>query len=331
MKNHPIDFVVPWVDPNDPIWKESFIKHSKLVGLYTDSSEKRYRDWELFKYWFRGVERFAPWVNKIHFITAGHYPDWLNMNHPKLNIVRHEDYIPNDFLPTFSANPIELNLHRIKDLSENFVYFNDDIFIISPIKASSFFRNNLPCDAAIMNALSGNGYTRILINSNIIISKYRDKRSVIKANPFHFFNPKYGKNQIRNLLLLPWKEFTGFYDYHTANAYLKSTLEDLWDKEHDILAESSSHKFRHSLDLNQSVFRYWQIVNNNFVPIAKHKLSNYYKVGIDPIDKILKSIDTGEKPLICLNDHDPEDLNHVIKLLQNALEKKFPNKSSFEI
>jgi hypothetical protein len=55
--------------------------------------------------------------------------------------VKHEDYIPKEYLPTFNANTIELNFHRIKELSEHFVYFNDDTFITNYMNESDFFEN----------------------------------------------------------------------------------------------------------------------------------------------------------------------------------------------
>src|SRR5690554_3854457 len=114
--NNPIDFVVPWVDDSDPTWQRKLAEYTGRTNQFTDSSNKRFRDWDLFKYWFRGVEKFAPWVNKVHLVTCGHYPDWLDINHPKLNFVKHEDYIPKDHLPVFSTHPIEINLHRIEEL-----------------------------------------------------------------------------------------------------------------------------------------------------------------------------------------------------------------------
>jgi len=72
------------------------------------------------------VEQFAPWVRKIHFVTCGQKPEWLNADHPKLSLVNHSDYIPQQFLPTFNSSLIEIYLHRIPDLTEHFVYFNDD-------------------------------------------------------------------------------------------------------------------------------------------------------------------------------------------------------------
>ena len=124
-----IDFVIMWVDPNDPKWQKEKAKY--CPDQDTDGSERRYRDWDNLKYWFRAVEQNAPWVNKIYFVTEGHIPKWLNLKHPKLKIVKHADFIPKKYLPTFSANPIEMNLFRIKGLSEHFVFFNDDFFLVN--------------------------------------------------------------------------------------------------------------------------------------------------------------------------------------------------------
>ena len=85
-----IDFVLLWVDGSDPAWLEEKNKYSD-VQVNVSASAARYRDWDNLQYWFRGVEKYAPWVNKIFFITWGHLPKWLNINHPKLQIVRHEE------------------------------------------------------------------------------------------------------------------------------------------------------------------------------------------------------------------------------------------------
>ena len=92
-----IDFVIPWVDGNDEKWrKDKNFYWNEQLGIKSEDANNnaRFRDWENLKYWFRGVEKFAPWVNHIYFVTYGHIPEWLNVNHPKLTIVKHEDYIP---------------------------------------------------------------------------------------------------------------------------------------------------------------------------------------------------------------------------------------------
>ena len=57
-----------------------------------------------------------------------------------MRIVRHEDYIPGEFLAqTFNSHTIELDFHRIPGLSEQFVYFNDDMFLLQQDKPRTVF------------------------------------------------------------------------------------------------------------------------------------------------------------------------------------------------
>ena len=144
-----IDFVIAWVDGNDPEWRKQ--KNEYSPSKETDSSNIRYRDMEILKYWFRAVCEYAPWVNKVHFITWGHLPEWMNTECEKLHIVNHKDYIPEKYLPTFSSHPIELNIHRIKGLTERFVYFNDDMLLNDYVSPDYFFKKGLPCDFAHVN------------------------------------------------------------------------------------------------------------------------------------------------------------------------------------
>ena len=127
MTDYPIDIVVPWVDGSDPEWEAERSQYRPVIK--SDTSSSRFREWGLFQYWFRGIEKYAPWVRKVHLITWGHLPEWLNTSHPKLNIVNHKDYIPEEYLPTYSSHVIELNMHRIPDLAEHFIYFNDDVYL----------------------------------------------------------------------------------------------------------------------------------------------------------------------------------------------------------
>lgn len=76
-------------------------------------SPNRYADYEQLRYSLRSVEKYAPWVRKIFLVTNGQIPYWLNMDHPKLTVVTHEDIFEDQsHLPTFSSPAIEANLHR---------------------------------------------------------------------------------------------------------------------------------------------------------------------------------------------------------------------------
>ena len=112
-----IDFVIPWVDGSDPAWqKERDAKAAQLGSMERcDNRGERYRDWDNLKYWFRGVEKFAPWVHKIYFVTWGHLPEWLDVQHPKLVIVRHEDYSKG-----ISAN-VQFAYDRVESASDSWI------------------------------------------------------------------------------------------------------------------------------------------------------------------------------------------------------------------
>lgn len=196
-----IDFVIPWVDGADPAWRKEFHKYKETqVSVGADCCEERYRDWGILHYWFRSVETYAHWVHKIHFITWGHVPEWLDTSHPKINIVRHDEYIPDKYLLTFSANPIELNMHGIEGLTEQFVYFNDDLFLTKSIHKSDLFRKGLPCDMAVSGVITGNGIYNIVMNDISLINKSHNKKTVIRRHFFKWFNCKYRFKLLRTLL-----------------------------------------------------------------------------------------------------------------------------------
>ena len=213
-----IDFVLTWVDGDDPAWIKELNKYAPN-NKEIDISSERYRSWDNLQYWFRGIEKFAPWVNKIHFVTWGHVPKWLNTDHPKLNIVKHTDYMDNTNLPVFNSHPIEINLHKIKDLSEQFVYFNDDTFLTSPVSKERFFKHGLPRDLAVIDVISIGGIEHILVNNLRIINQYFSKKRQIKKNVLKWFNPKYNLYNLKTTCLLPWKHLVDFLIHIKRNLF----------------------------------------------------------------------------------------------------------------
>jgi len=327
--NTDIDFVLPWVDGSDTHWREQFNKYASRNG---DSEEIRFRDWELLRYWFRSIEKFTPWFRKIHFITSGELPAWLNLDHPQLHWVKHEDYIPKEYLPTFSSHTIELNMHRIEGLSGRFVYFNDDFFITRPLKASRFFRKGLPCDAPIMTAKpSSGGIIHIAINNLEILEKHFDKHPVIKKYFAKWYSPKYGQRLINNILLFPWKEFSGFVEPHIPYAFLKSTLIDMWNKEPESLIKTCQNKFRTNEDINQWLIRYWQFANGCFYPMDIQRKTRCTDINDNLIGSICRDIYEQKYDMICLNDStDISDFEDCRSRLQKAFDSILPESSAFE-
>ena len=328
-----IDFVLPWVDGSDPKWIESFNKYAPpQMQKSLDFSAERYRDYGLLKYWFRGVEKFAPYVRKVHFITNGQKPDWLNLDSAKLNWVRHTDYIRSECLPVFSANPIEMSMHKIAGLAEHFVYFNDDFFLTARTSPDFFFKKGLPCDYAISNIQIPNRTVMrsIVMNDLTEINRFFSKSQYIKKAPLKYLNLKYGKMNIRTLACLLWKETTGFQNFHLPQPFLKSTLEEVWEKCPDILESTMRSRFRSENDVNQWLFRYWQLCKGSFSPINPQKDRKYFELDMS-INEICSAIKKQKFKEIVLNDAECKDFDMRMKKIAEAFESILPEKSAFEI
>ena len=332
-----IDFVIPWVDGSDPLWQR---RRAAVSGdNLADDRPQRYRDWGLLPYWFRAVEKYAPWVRKIHFICDQAPPQWLNTEHPKLHIVKHTDYIPAQYLPTFQANPIELNLHRIEGLSEQFVYFNDDMYLLRPMAPEAFFKKGLPVDNAVMNPVStadllaGNGDNKIFYiayNDVQYLNRRYSLRDCIRRHPGKWFAPVYGKYLLRNLTVLSWPRFLGFRLEHLPQPFLKKTFEKAWQTDYDILDATSRHPLRHDHDVNQWLLRMFQLAEGDFCP-GVPKAAAFFNLSED--NTAIVNIITGQtQPMICINDASvPEaSLDAVRRELLDAFDRILPQKSAFE-
>ncbi len=330
-----IDVVVLWVDDNDPEWQT---QRNRYRGLGDETSIIRYRDWGILKYWFRSVEKNIPWVRKIFFVTCGHYPDWLNRDNPKLRLVKHEDYIPHEFLPTFSAMPIELNLHRIEELSEHFIYFNDDMFVVNKLSPDFFFRKGLPRASAVMSARSAYViendrpvFVMPLVDINVL-NRHFKKHKAIARHWYKWFAPCYGRHLIDNIYLIPAKEFTGFKSVHLPNSYLKSTFEEIWQAEESILYETSKHRFRMINDVNQFLMMYWQFASGKFIP-RTHDVGRKITINRANKGKIHEVLNDPGTKMICLNDDEElgDDFDDLKDFIIRELDSLFPEKSSFEL
>ena len=71
--NRKIDAVITWVDGNDDAW----IRERNRYAMQS-AADRYFRDWGTVKYVLRGIDAFMPWIDKVHFVTWGHTPFWLN-------------------------------------------------------------------------------------------------------------------------------------------------------------------------------------------------------------------------------------------------------------
>lgn len=142
-----IDVVLPYVRNDDEEWVEQFNKYNSIENkgkINTESNGKmRYSsDGMFFKYVIRSISQFIPSVRKLHLLVASEnqVPKWINKD--TVNVVLHKDFIPQEYLPTFNSCTIEMFLKNIPDLSENFIYTNDDILMLNQMRYTDFFSDS---------------------------------------------------------------------------------------------------------------------------------------------------------------------------------------------
>lgn len=291
-----MDIVITYVDGNDPVWKQDYEKYTNVPVM-----QKRFRDWGTLKYLLRGIEVNMPFIRNVYLVVShpSQVPQWVDQT--QLKIVLHSDIIPEEYLPTFNCNPIEMHLHRIEGLDEEYLYFNDDLYPLAPCRPEDFFRNGKGVLGFSRHFLASGMYKKICRNSDT------HARKALGLKPsFCFVRPQ-----------------------HTCTPMFKSECEQLYSiLEQDILA--SLTRVRTSGNLNQYLFLDYQLYKGRMV---NEKISNkHYSVAVASPEKLKSFILSPTRNLMCVNDvHLSEERYMKLRsAMIEAFELKFPQKSRFE-
>ena len=124
-----IDAVITYVDMNDPIWMDSYKKYFKTISL------ARYKSLGTIHLQIDCIRKFMPWINNIYIVVSNKE----QISTDKAIVITHDQIIPKEYLPTFNSTTIEMFIHKIPNLSEYFIYFNDDTIPINYVKQTEFF------------------------------------------------------------------------------------------------------------------------------------------------------------------------------------------------
>ena len=293
-----MDIVITYVDGNDPVWKKDYEKYTNVPVM-----QKRFRDWGTLKYLLRGIEVNMPFIRNVYLVVShsSQVPEWVDTEN--LKIVLHKDIIPHEYLPTFNCNPIEMHLHRIEGLDEEYLYFNDDMFPVGKCKAEDFFREGKPVIGYYTHLFASGMYKKICRNSE------RPARKVLglKASMF-FTRPQ-----------------------HICSPMLRSECNELYGKVESEIRKTSSERTRTEDNLNQYLFLDYM---NYKGLVIREKISNkHFSVAVASPDKLRVFLRNPSRSLACINDvrlseKRYEELRGVIL---DAFEEALPVKSRFEL
>lgn len=307
-----IDLIYLWVDGSDPEWQA---KRNALIGNTEKKSavncDGRYANNDELKYSLRSIEMYAPWIRKIFIVTDNQIPEWLDTSNPKIKIVDHKEILPPKSLPCFNSCVIEHFLYKIPNLSEHFLYANDDMFINKPVEKSDFFGE--------------------------------DGKPIIRFNrrPFRkltlLFKEKIQKKTlsnyvqtIRNSAELAEKKYGIYYGgktHHNIDAYSKSNYahaQQVFKKE--IEATLHNHA-RSSNDIQRNIYSYVDLAEKRgHLHYVTQKTS--FRLHIHN-ESHYRKLERYNPMLFCMNDSEYANDNDRRRAAE-FLSKRFPKKSEFE-
>ena len=338
-----IDIVFLWCDGDDPQIREKrefYLNNSQKEISLEAKAKGRFKNNDELKYALRSVEKFAPFFRKIFIVTDNQVPSWLNTNHPKITIVDHKDIIPQEYLPTFNAYVIESFIHKIPDLSEHFVFANDDMFFTAPCDESFFFDNQ--------------GHTIVYGKKTPDIKEIAKEKFLNKVKHLNYIYNCYVTLLLINKKLSKCKPFL---PHHNIDAYNKNAFIEVSKLLQDEYQATYSHKFRELYDVSRLAAHSYEIENGKavlhyvkrfskkgllFTPkflinkYSKHyisidmSLASLYDKGPTFRMKLLKKISLGQIKLACFND--TQDVTDTHRdCFREFEEELFPEKSSFEL
>jgi len=189
-----MDLVYTYVNCNDEKWKENRIQNKELyynpkINNIDSNILERFQDNNEIIYSIKNILKFLPWIRNIFIVTFDQIPDIID---EKIKIIDHKDIIPGIYLPTFNSHVIEIYLHKIPNLSDVFLYFNDDMIISKFMNKEDFIKDNKvaifldECNSKIGTAkVNEISYRSAWKNSN----KWLDKNFKIERRKKHCHAP----------------------------------------------------------------------------------------------------------------------------------------------
>lgn len=323
-----VDIVYLWVDGSDPAWqaKRNEALGRKGEGGYMQQAvaEGRFVQSDELRYSLRSLAMYAPWIRRIHILTDGQCPSWLNTDNPKIHLVSHAEVMAPELLPTFNSTAIEMHLAQIPSLADHFLFANDDMFFGRAVGKEFFF------DA--------------------------EGRAIARMVPVHY-NPRKAKHRnniyrthvYRSSRLVA--EATGhkiaYQPHHNIDAYRKEDVVAALERWPELAEESRHNKFRKPTGLHRTAFLFYAVAQGRAkMKIVGHTdgepnglkrlwrsltgrwLTDSKRIGIERKD-FTQRIAKYNPALYCLNDGEKssaEDRERMAAYLQ----ERYPEKCEFE-
>eukprot|EP01103_Thecamoeba_quadrilineata_P000916 TRINITY_DN10807_c0_g1_i1.p1 TRINITY_DN10807_c0_g1~~TRINITY_DN10807_c0_g1_i1.p1 ORF type:complete len:451 (-),score=64.10 TRINITY_DN10807_c0_g1_i1:160-1512(-) len=328
-----IDIIYTYVNGSDPIRyalkqrhldMERGINSSDVDFVHTGLSLARDNDEMLFS--MRSISSFLPWFNGNIYIVADQVPCWLNTSHPQIKIISPLEFMPPEHSPTFNSHAIEAHLWRVPELSEYFIYLNDDYMFGSNIPKHYYYGKD--------GCINLYHEERMTLTSHDNLTGWNIHRQAMKNSNIEL-DKKFG---FRDRYYLP----------HAPHFIIKSIMKKMAEEDFvDAINLTSQHKFRSWTDVHPVyLFTNYLLEKHPEMHCSRYKMcKNRCHDGEDYCIKLLRSLYDAEKffmkithgpprKFYSINDHVEDDSNEteaIMTLFRRFLWAKYPRKSPWEL
>lgn len=294
-----IDYVVPMVFEDDAEWREDYLRHFHFRN-YRIGDNVRFRSWGNEHLLIQCIREFMPFVRTIHIILAkeSQRKEW--MDEENVHVVYHRDIIPEKYLPCFNSCTIEMFVPYIEGLAEHFIYGNDDMFPVSPMKEEDFFVDGLPVQRYEIRQFPS--------EPNIFHRKCMAQQDMVAG----VFGKKMGNTWLHN--------------GHNLAPILKSSaleVRDRFKKE----VEEGICPYRCETSYNQYLYSLWQYFSGRYH--EGRAKSTYISVGKskEDVESVLRTFDG----IVCVNDNEStDDVKGYAAVVRRAITYRLMKKSKID-
>lgn len=316
-----IDAVITWVDGNDPAHKARMARYGDKSAFARDdvAGSTRFASVGEIAWCVASINRFAPFINKIYIVTDGQDPQlgaFLYENFPEghipMEIVDHTVVFRGyeSCLPVFNSVAIESVLWRIPDLSEHFIYFNDDCLLAGPVTPEDFFTpdGGVVCYASkhltVLTDLSRAWKTLVHGGQKQVTFKGHIRNAVSVAGGGMWYL-RYG---------------------HTPKALLRSFFEDFYPSHPEALQRNISHRFRDAGQFCSEEVQFISLYREGLCEVRRLEDALFFfqmKNKPNYLDRKLRTLEDGNYKFCCFNSLDklPEhDRERIIRWINDRLE-----------
>jgi len=321
--NIQIDAVITWVDGSDAYWQEKINTYSKTkIDFESKKHLKRYNSIGEIDIAIKSIIKFAPFFKTIYLVTDNQRPkafeklkSLAEIRGINLKIVDHKIIFRGyeKYLPCFNSCSIGSMLFKIPNLSEHFVIFNDDTFIMNPVKVNDFFINEQP-----------------IIRGQW--QKFNEQRKLrtfylkLRASLGQPIKKGYSFKKLQQTSAKLAKTDKYLRRFHTPVCLRKSTLQNFFENNYKLLEANIKHRFRQQdqfiisslsehLEIKKKTFHYRS--NAQLTYFRSYKTLFLTKLKLKQFEKDKTKIFITFQSLDMADD---ENLNYILNWIDKKLD-----------